>query len=403
MRIYVSATYRDLARHRQAVSTVLRRMGHQVIGMEEYVAEGARPLSRCLVDVTSCDAYVGILAWRYGYVPPSAGGDDPALPAGTVLGETSITEFEFRRAVDDHKANSRKSVLMFLLDPEAEWPSSQFDAITGEGDGGTAITRLRRDVAEEYLVSMFRSPEDLAALVSAAVYRAEMSRQMSLESLPIDARFNQPSIRNSPVADTTLMEIKNMIAAEPIQALRIDLGNGLEWWMTRLYFLCSLASDLTSIEAVVFVEAGGAFVGVTNPEIVKERLARQHPTIARYESALARTKVRNSDLAAEVDRRADLWGREVAKAGGEHVNPIFVSAGSLARWLSPYLVSEAVDWAPDGNAAVQMQRMLDWPMRFVPVVEHGRFARIVDKRALTEQVARLFVREQVSRALSTFR
>jgi Domain of unknown function (DUF4062) len=403
MRIYVSATYRDLARHRQAVSTVLRRMGHQVIGMEEYVAEGTRPLNRCLMDVAGCDAYVGILAWRYGYVPTSAGVDDFALPAGTALGETSITEFEFRRAVDDQKENSRKTVLMFLLDPEAEWPSSQFDAITGEGDGGRAITKLRQDVAEDYLVGMFRSPEDLAALVSAAVYRAEMSRQMSLESLSIDARFNQPFIRNGPVADSTLMEIKNVIAAQPIQALRIDLGEGFEWWMTRLYFLCSLASDLTSIEAVVFVEAGGAFVGVTNPEIVKERLARQHPMIARYESALARTKSLPSDLAAEVDRRAALWGTEVAKAGGEHINPIFVSRASLARWLGPYLISEAIDWTSDGNAPLQMQRMLDWPMRFVPVVEHGRFVRIVDKRALTEQVARLFVREQVSRALSTFR
>ena len=292
MRIYVSATYRDLARHRQAVSTVLRRMGHQVIGMEEYVAEGTRPLNRCLVDVASCDAYVGILAWRYGYVPTSAGVDVLALPLGTALGETSITEFEFRRAIEDKLENSRKTVLMFLLDPEAEWPSSQFDAITGEGEGGRAITKLRQNVAEEYLVGMFRSPEDLAALVSAAIYRAEMSRQMSLESLSIDARFNQPFIRNGPVADSTLMEIKNVIAAEPVQALRIDLGAGLEWWMTRLYFLCSLASDLTSIEAVVFVEADGAFVGVTNPEIVKERLAKQHPMIARYESALARTKPR---------------------------------------------------------------------------------------------------------------
>ena len=91
------------------------------------------------------------------------------------------------------------------------------------------------------------------------------------------------------------------------------------------------------------------------------------------------------------------------KAGGEHINPIFVSGGSLTRWLSPYLISEAIDWTSDGTAPLQMQRMLDWPMRFVPVVEDGRFARIVDKRALTEQVARLFVREQVSRALSTFR
>jgi hypothetical protein len=230
-----------------------------------------------------------------------------------------------------------------------------------------------------------------------------MSRQMSLESLSIDARFNQPFIRSGQVSDTTLAEIRNVIAAQPIQALRIDLGEGLEWWMTRLYFLCSLASDLTSIEAVVFVAAGEAFVGVTNPEIVKERLARQHPMIARYESALARMRSPKSDVAAEVDRRAALWSSEVAKAGGEHVNPIFVSPGSVARWLSPYLISEAIDWAPNGNAAVQMQRMLDWPMRFVPVVEHGRFARIVDKRALTEQVARLFVREQVARALSTFR
>ncbi|MGF1643452.1 MAG: DUF4062 domain-containing protein, partial [Thiotrichales bacterium] len=51
MRIYISATYRDLERHRAAVAQVLRRMGHQPIGMEDYVAEGARPLHRCLADV----------------------------------------------------------------------------------------------------------------------------------------------------------------------------------------------------------------------------------------------------------------------------------------------------------------------------------------------------------------
>jgi hypothetical protein len=227
---------------------------------------------------------------------------------------------------------------------------------------------------------------------------------MSLESLQIDARFNQPSVRSGPVVDSTLMEIKSMVAGpQQIQALQIDLGEGFEWWMTRLYFLCSLASDLTSIEAVVFVEAGEAFVGATNPEIVKERLAKQHPAIARYEGALARTKSRPRDLATEVDRRAALWGTEVAKDGGEHVDPVFVSAGALTRWLSPYLIAQAIDWTADGNASLQMQRLLDWPMRFVPVVENGRFARIVDKQALTEQVARLFVREQVSRALSTFR
>src|SRR4051812_35141382 len=114
MKIYVSATYRDLQKHRQAVLAVLRRMGHLPIGMEDYVAEGMRPLYRCLEDVRVCDAYVGIIAWRYGYVPQDAGTPDLPLPDGTTIGQTSITEFEYRQAVRD----ADKPKLMFLLDPE---------------------------------------------------------------------------------------------------------------------------------------------------------------------------------------------------------------------------------------------------------------------------------------------
>ena len=42
-------------------------------------------------------------------------------------------------------------------------------------------------------------------------------------------------------------------------------------------------------------------------------------------------------------------------------------------------------------------------MRFVPLLENGKFTRVVDKQALSEQIARIFVREQVSRALSMTR
>ena len=103
MKIYISATHRDLQRHRQAVANVLRRMGHQPIGMEDYVAGGVRPLDRCLKDVTECDAYPGIVAWRYGFVPKDAGAAAGKLPQGTDVGRTSITEFEFRQAVESRK------------------------------------------------------------------------------------------------------------------------------------------------------------------------------------------------------------------------------------------------------------------------------------------------------------
>ena len=67
--IYLSSTYEDLKEHREAVYRALRRLGHDVRAMEDYVATDQRPVDKCLADVAACDIYVGILAWRYGYVP----------------------------------------------------------------------------------------------------------------------------------------------------------------------------------------------------------------------------------------------------------------------------------------------------------------------------------------------
>ena len=57
--------------------------------MEDYVATDERPVDKCLKDVAKADIYVGIFAFRYGYVPPA----DHSNPKGL-----SITELEFRQA-----------------------------------------------------------------------------------------------------------------------------------------------------------------------------------------------------------------------------------------------------------------------------------------------------------------
>ena len=51
MKVYISSTYQDLIDHRAAVDRTLRRMGHDVIGMEQYIAEGSKPVDRCKADV----------------------------------------------------------------------------------------------------------------------------------------------------------------------------------------------------------------------------------------------------------------------------------------------------------------------------------------------------------------
>ncbi len=94
-KIYLSSTFKDLAEHRQEVYRVLRQLGHDAISMEDYTATARPPKEKCLADVQACDAYVGIFAWRYGFISP-----DEAK---------AITELEYREALDNGKR--RKALL----------------------------------------------------------------------------------------------------------------------------------------------------------------------------------------------------------------------------------------------------------------------------------------------------
>jgi len=110
-RIYLSSTYEDLKEHREAVARALRRLDHHVVGMEDYVAADERPLAKCLKDVAACDLYVGLFAWRYGYVPDEGNPD-----------RKSITELEYR-----HATKLKKPRLVFLLSDDAPWPPKCVD------------------------------------------------------------------------------------------------------------------------------------------------------------------------------------------------------------------------------------------------------------------------------------
>ncbi|HLG13796.1 MAG TPA: DUF4062 domain-containing protein [Blastocatellia bacterium] len=148
-RVYVSSTFIDLQECREQVRLVLRRMGHEDVAMEYYVAEDKRPVDKCLADVASCDLYVGIFAWRYGWVPATS---NPA--------ELSITEMEYRRAVE-----ARKTCLIFLLDEDAPWPRKLMDR------DQERIERLRAELQQRHLPAYFESAKHIGSVVAPAIYQ----------------------------------------------------------------------------------------------------------------------------------------------------------------------------------------------------------------------------------------
>ena len=149
-RIYVSSTFSDLKEYREQVRTALRSMDHEDIAMEYYSATDERPIDKCLSDVESCELYIGVFAWRYGFIPPGS--------------ELSITELEYRKAVE-----CGKECLIFLLSEDASWPRSKMDRASDR------IDALRKELSNGYIAGIFTNPDDLRAKVFQAVRNWEVN------------------------------------------------------------------------------------------------------------------------------------------------------------------------------------------------------------------------------------
>ena len=394
MKIYVSSTYQDLVDHRAVVDRTLRRMGHDVIGMEQYVAEGSKPLARCLADVAGADLYVVILAWRYGYIPI-----DQPPPGGL-----SITELEYQGALSEGKP-----VLAFLLDPDAPWPPSRVDAMGSGPDAGSPIARFRSLLGTNYLAGIFRTPDDLGSQVAAAASAQGINRFM------VDRVLVQTSVRagdmgafgeGSELFDSTVGSIKQMVAeAGSTRALVIDLGVGDRWWSTRLFFLSSLLRALTGVRQLVFRDAQGCFCGMASPSSVLDCLAAVFPLCRKFLNELRETDG-SADTERETDRQISAWQRlhEPPAGPGEHNAKVGVRPELLERWLGERLIGRCIRVDQQGLTMAQVQQIVDSLLPDVPIerVKAGTTAparelQVVDRDAFALELAREWVKAGIPR------
>jgi hypothetical protein len=357
VKIYISSTFKDLGEHRVAVDRSLRRMGHDVIGMEQYVAEGSKPVDRCLADVETADVYVLILAWRYGYAPV-----DPSNPL-----KRSMTELEFQ-----HAKAKNKTVLAFLLDPDAPWPPSLIDAVAAV-DSAANITNLRHEVGSAYLAGLFRTADDLASQVTAAVAVQGLSQKLVervLVQTSVTANAMGDFGSGSQLFDTTVIAIKKMVkGAGLVRALVLDLGEGDQWWSTRLFLLASLLKSLTAVRQIVFRQSDGRFAGMASPDAVVDGLSAEFRELAELRHALDNSPVAASkDTARETDRQVNSWNHLLAANGwDEHSIKVGIRPGLLGALLGERLVTRCLKLEGEQPSMAQVQQIVDSLLPDVPI------------------------------------
>ena len=108
MKIFVSSTYLDLNKYRAEAKKAIEESGNEFVGMETFQSHTQEPTEFCPERVEKCDAFVLLVAYRYGYIPE-----------GT---ESSITQLEYERAL-----RNKIPVRVYLTDDEYPWQPKFID------------------------------------------------------------------------------------------------------------------------------------------------------------------------------------------------------------------------------------------------------------------------------------
>ena len=150
-RVFISSTAVDLHPYRERVRDTLLSLGLFPVGMEQFGAQGAGDATSVSTDmVASADAYIGIIAWRYGYVPAGAA--------------RSVTHEEYEEA-------TRLGLprYLFLADPSTDAAATPFPAAARDPEHRAQLDAFRAELGTSHVVDFFATPDDLATRVATAL------------------------------------------------------------------------------------------------------------------------------------------------------------------------------------------------------------------------------------------
>jgi hypothetical protein len=141
-RVMVSSTLRDLPEHREYIKEACLRQGMLPLMMEHLPTNSDDAIEASLRLVDEADLYLGVFAYRYGYIPPGH--------------NLSITEMEYHRAIEREIPR-----LIFIMHDEHSIKGADIE----RGRGAEKIDAFKEQVKKAQVTNFFKSPAELAVLV----------------------------------------------------------------------------------------------------------------------------------------------------------------------------------------------------------------------------------------------
>jgi hypothetical protein len=141
----------------------VERLGQQADRMEVFGARPLEPSEACIRDIDESDFFVGVYAYRYGFIPEGS--------------DVSITEMEFQHAV-----TAKKPVFCFMVDESYQWPPEMIEAEPGY----SKLTAFKDKLKKQLVRDTFTTPDNLGFKLAAS-----LGRYLTERSSPLYGQLEQ--------------------------------------------------------------------------------------------------------------------------------------------------------------------------------------------------------------------
>ncbi len=173
--------------------------------MENYNSTNEKPLDQCLKDIRDCDMFVGIYAFRYGYVPEGL--------------DKSITHLEYEEAGKEGIPR-----LLFFIGEDAPLPRKHIDK------NPTQIDNFRQLIQKEQVVSELADLKDFKGELSTSIHKAKEEipggDRKPIPSIPLLLPYLSNRSRQAWELENTLDDCEKYLNEKPLVC--IIHGNEIE-------------------------------------------------------------------------------------------------------------------------------------------------------------------------------
>lgn len=168
----ISSTSLDLPDHRQQAIEACLRQSVFPIAMEHLPASDADATRASMEMVEKADIYIGVFAWRYGYVPEGQ--------------DISITEMEFNRAVE-----RKIPILVFTIHKDH---ALTIEMVEADKDAQEKLKRLKERACERRGRLEFSSPVELRSHIIQSLSKLLAEMNAAEGGQPKAINFHPPNL-----------------------------------------------------------------------------------------------------------------------------------------------------------------------------------------------------------------